>query len=172
MQNAGRALISTHDPLNRRSGRERRKRTLHGLLAGHWLRRRREGRRGTENAAMLDWHSAHRLGVAILVLLLSVGDAFMTLTLMRHGANEANPLMAPLIEGGGPGFAYWKLGLTAFGVVVLTALARVRLLGVIPAACLLYLVLFGYVGLIAYEWHLLHRYGTDVVSSWGVVPLH
>lgn len=105
------------------------------------------------------------------VLLLCVADAFMTLTLMRHGAQEVNPLMAPLISGGGPAFAYWKLGLTAFGVVVLTILARVRLFKVLPAGCVLYLILAGYMVLVAYEWRLLHHYGTDFISYWGPVPL-
>jgi hypothetical protein len=143
------------------------------LFAGHWWRRRRGGRR-TEDAhpAAHDWHSPHRLAVAVLVLLLSVVDAFMTLTLMRHGATEANPLMAPLIAGGGPGFAYWKLGLTAAGVLVLVALGHIRVWGRIPAACLLYLVLLGYAVLVAYEWQLLRKYGTNFVSSGHFVPLN
>jgi Domain of unknown function (DUF5658) len=142
------------------------------LLAGHWFRRRRTERRLEDtHAAGLDWHAPHWLGVAVAVLLLSIADAFMTLTLMRHGAEEANPLMAPLISGGGPAFAYWKLGLTAFGVVVLTILARVRLFRVVPAGCVLYLILAGYICLVVYEWQLLHHYGTDFISYWGPVPL-
>lgn len=119
-----------------------------------------------------DWHSPRWLAVALLILALSILDAFMTLTLMRHGAQEANPLMAPLIHGGGPAFAYWKVGLTAVGVLVLTALSHVRLFGLVPTGCVLYLVLLGYVGLIAYEWHLLHEYGTNYVSSRLGHPLH
>jgi len=142
-------------------------------MAGHWMRRRRAERRTDEaHPAGRDWHASHWLGASVAVLLLSIADAFMTLTLMRHGAQEANPLMAPLISGGGPGFAYWKLGLTVFGVVVLSILARVRLFGLIPAGWFLYLVLAGYICLVAYEWRLLHQYGTGVVSYWGAVPLH
>ncbi len=90
------------------------------------MRRRRGSRRVDDmNAASCDWHDAHWLGPAVVILLLSTTDAFMTLTLMRHGAEEANPLMAPLLLGGGPAFAYWKVGLTAFGVLVLTTFARV-----------------------------------------------
>ncbi len=136
------------------------------------MRRRRQGRRVTDmHAAGRDWHAAHWLGAAVLILLLSAADAFLTLTLMRHGAEEANPLMEPLINGGGPAFAYWKVGLTAFGVLVLTAMARVRLFGVIPVGWILYLVAAGYIVLVTYELHLLHHYGTDFISYWLPVPL-
>lgn len=166
-------VISTSHPFERRSGRERRERTLHALLSGHWIRRRRGGRRSDDAHPVLrDWHDPRWLGVTVLVLLLSITDAFMTLTLLRHGAQEINPFMAPLIEGGGPSFAYWKLGLTSFGALVLTAFAHVRLFGRIPAGCLLYLVLLGYVVLVAYEWHLLQQIGTNFVSSRLVHPLH
>jgi hypothetical protein len=111
------------------------------------------------------------LGAAVVILLLSISDAFLTLTLMRHGAEEANPFMAPLIDGGGPAFAYWKVGLTAFGVVVLTAMARIRLFRLIPVGWVLYLVAAGYIVLVAYELRLLHEYGTDFVSYWLPVPL-
>lgn len=121
---------------------------------------------------LTDWHSAHWLGVCVLVLLLSILDAFLTLTLIRHGGTELNPFMAPLIDGGGPSFAYWKMGLTATGVLVLTAFAHVRLFGRVPAGCLLYLVLLGYLVLIGYEWHLLHRVETHFVSYRIGHPLH
>ncbi len=42
---------------------------------------------------------------------------------MRHGAEEINPIMAPLLEGDSPAFAYWKVWLTAFGVLMLTTFA-------------------------------------------------
>ena len=74
-------------------------------------------------------------------MLLCVADALLTLTLMSTGRDEVNPLMAPLVSGTGHGFAYWKLGLTIFGVVVLTVLARVRLFGVVPVGVLLYVIL-------------------------------
>jgi Domain of unknown function (DUF5658) len=142
-------------------------------MAGHWMRRRFGGRRGDDmHLAGLDWHDAHWLGAAVLVILLSITDAFMTLTLMRHGAQEVNPMMAPLIAGGGPAFAYWKLGLTIFGVFVLVALARVRLFGFIPTGWFLYLAAVGYIVLVAYEWYLLHHHATDDVSYWRAVPLH
>lgn len=145
---------------------------MHGLVAGHWMRRRRNSRRDREmHAAGLDWHDAHWLGAALLVLLLSITDAFMTLTLMRHGAEEANPIMAPLLAGHGPAFAYWKVGLTAFGVVVLTLFARFRLFGLVPVGGILYLLMAGYIVLVGYEMHLLHVVTTEYVSYSQHVPL-
>jgi hypothetical protein len=136
------------------------------------MRRRREGRRaGDQHAAGLDRHDAHWLGAALVVLLLSIFDAFMTITLLHHGAIEANPLMAPLLQGGGAAFAYWKVGLTAFGVLVLTNFARFRLFRIIPVGLVLYLMGAGYIVLIAYEFQMLQRYDAELVSHWLAVPL-
>ena len=166
------AVISSQIPIERRRGRDRRH-PLKGLLAGHWFRRRVGGRRYRDaHPAARDWHPSRWLAVAVLVLALSGVDAFMTLTLMRHGAEEANPLMAPLIKGGGPGFAWWKMGLTASGTVVLTAFAHIRLFGRMPAGCVLYLVLIGYLVLVGYEWQLLQQAAMEFVSSGTAHPLH
>ena len=108
----------------------------------------------------------------MLVVLLSFADALFTLTLLRHGAEEANPAMATLVLGTGPAFALWKLGLTIAGVVTLVVLARAKLFGIVSAGVLLYLVLAGYVVLVIYEWRLLLRIGGNLVSYWSAVPLH
>jgi hypothetical protein len=105
--------------------------------------------------AALDWHPPQWLATAILILLFSSADAVLTLELMRQGAYEANPLMRPLVDGSGLAFTLVKVGLTAGGVVVLTLLARVRVLGSLSAGVLLYLVLAGYLALILYEYRLL-----------------
>jgi hypothetical protein len=136
------------------------------------MRRRRTGRRADDmHAAGLDWHDAHWLGAALVVLLLSIVDAILTITLMKHGAIEVNPLMARLLSAEGPAFAYWKVGLTAFGVVVLTAFARFRLFGVIPVGWLLYLAGAGYIMLVIYEFEMLHRYSGELISYCLPIPL-
>jgi hypothetical protein len=122
--------------------------------------------------AGIDWHDAHWLGAAVLVVLLCIADALLTLTLMKHGASEVNPLMAPLVVGSGQGFAYWKLGLTIAGVVVLVVLARARLFGLVPAGVLLYVILALYVVLVGYEWQLLDESASGFVSYWLGIPLH
>jgi hypothetical protein len=136
----------------RRSGEERRQRHWYGLLQGHSFRRRHDPRRAAErHLAVVDWHRSHWLAVGLLILVLSILDAFATLTLISRGATEINPVMAPLVKGSGHGFAFWKLGLTIFGVVVLTALSRIRIHGRLRVGALLYVVLGIYVVLVAYE---------------------
>ncbi len=164
------------NPFERRSGSDRRESLWAGLVAGHFLQRRRGGRRAEDaHPVARDRHAAHWLAAALLVLLLSIIDALLTLTLInRHGAQEINPFMAPLVHGGSPAFAWWKLGLTAFGVIVLIQFAHVRLFGLIPAGVLLYAALAGYLALISYEWHLIHLHGPEisVISSRVSDPLN
>jgi hypothetical protein len=106
---------------------------------------------------MTDWFEPQWLATAIVILLLSTTDALLTLELISRGATEINPLMEPLVHGSGHGFAFWKLGLTAFGVIVLTLLARMRLLGRFAVGWILYLVLCGYLVLVGYELWLLRQ---------------
>ncbi|MDB6089949.1 MAG: hypothetical protein JWN85_2733 [Gammaproteobacteria bacterium] len=102
-----------------------------------------------------DWHHPQWLAVAMLIVLFSCADAFLTLTLIDHGAYEVNPLMAPLVGGSALAFAMVKIGLTAGGVVLLTLLARMKAFGRIPVSLLLYTVLAGYGVLVLYEFRLL-----------------
>ena len=85
-----------------------------------------------------------------------MADALLTLTLISHGATEVNPFMAPLVSGSGRSFAFWKVGLTAMGVVTLTLLARLRVRGQLVGH-LLYLALGGYIALVSYELYLLRN---------------
>ena len=143
---------------DQRSGSDRRRKVMLGLLVGSFHRRRRHPRRARElHFAAIDWHHPQWLAVAMLIVLLSVADAFLTLTLLDMGATEANPFMAPLVAGSGHSFAYWKLGLTSGGVILLTVLARLHVFGRIPVAGLLYSVLGMYCALVGYEVWLLDR---------------
>jgi hypothetical protein len=98
----------------------------------------------------VDWHAPQWLAAALLVLLLSLADTFLTLVLVHHGAIEVNPLMAPLVVGSGRSFAFLKLALTASAVTVLVALTRVRTFGrllagpILVGTAVLYSVLIGY----------------------------
>jgi hypothetical protein len=98
------------------------------------------------------------LGIGIL--LLCAIDAILTLTLISHGAVELNPFMAPLVKGSGHSFSYWKIGLTAMGVLVLTLLARVRFWGK-AVGTILYLVFGAYAVLVGYELFLLRNIPLD-----------
>jgi hypothetical protein len=145
----------------RRARTERRRSVLRALWRGNFARRRVAPRRSNErHAVVTDWFHPQWLGIGILILLLCAFDAVLTLTLISHGAYELNPVMAPLVDGAGRGFAVWKFGLTAAGVVILTVLARLRAFGR-TVGYLLYMVLVGYVVLVAYELFLLRNIPID-----------
>lgn len=152
---------------DRRRPSERRKRTFGSLIHGSFTPRRHGSRRDGEQAlTAVDWHHPQWLAVSILTLLLCVGDALLTLTLLELGAYEANPLMDPLVHGSPLAFAIIKFGLTAGGTVILVLLARARVFGRIPVSFLLYAVLFAYAALVAYEFWLL-----EVLLEAGVDPI-
>jgi hypothetical protein len=149
----------------RRQGIDRRRSTLRALLIGSFRQRRRTPRRDNErHLAALDWHHPQWLAVGLLIVLLSVADAFLTIMLLNLGANEANPFMEPLIEGRGGEFGLWKMLLTSGGVILLVLLARMRAFGRIPVAAILYTVLAGYIVLVAYETWLLEHL---TFGAWG-----
>jgi hypothetical protein len=145
----------------RRASVERRRSVLHALWRGNFARRRHAPRRHTErHIVVTDWFHPQWLAVGMGILLLCATDAILTLTLISHGAVELNPLMQPLVEGSGHSFGYWKMGLTAMGVVVLTLLARVRFWGK-TVGTILYLVLGAYALLVGYELFLLRNIPLD-----------
>ncbi len=142
----------------RRGGADRRKRTWHALWYGNIHRRRRAPRRiGDRSVVAVDWHHPQWLAVSILILVASVVDALLTLTLLPLGASEANPVMARVVTGSGLAFAITKLSLTSAGLVALVLLARLRAFGGLPVGLILYAVLAGYAVLIVYELSLLDR---------------
>jgi hypothetical protein len=142
----------------RRQGLDRRQRIFWSLLYGSFRPRRRGPRRGRAlGLTDVDWHHPQWLAVGLLILLASVGDALLTLTLMFHGAIEVNPFMAVLLEGSGLGFATVKVGLTAMGTVFMILLAQAKAFRWIPVGGILYAVLAGYSVLIGYEVWLLNR---------------
>ncbi len=148
--------MTGRDPDERRQQRDRRRRTLHALFYGSFHPRRRNPRRGLEASFVaVDWHHPQWLAVAIVILLLSCTDAFLTLMLIERGAYEVNPLMAPLVAGSPFAFTVVKIGLTAGGVIVLTLLARMRAFRHVPISFLLYALLAGYAVLVIYEAKLL-----------------
>lgn len=149
------ADTATMMPERRRS--ERRQRALHALLHGSFRPRRHGPRRAGEHMlSSVDWHHPQWLAIAMLIVVFSCSDAFLTLLLVERGAREVNPLMAPLVGGSALAFALVKIGLTAAGVVALTQVARRRAFGRLPVGLVLYSALAFYTGLMAYELHLLN----------------
>lgn len=139
----------------RRSG-ERRQQILRALLQGHlWQRRRQLRRGGITQLGAIDWHEPQWLAAALLVMLLSVADAVLTLTLLNHGAIELNPFMRMVVMGSDRSFVYLKLGITAITVTMLVLLIRVRTFGRQLAGPLLLLTALSYSLLVSYEYWLL-----------------
>jgi hypothetical protein len=146
-------------PPERRSREERRSQTLRSLASGSFKRRRYGPRRVVDaSIAVTDWYAPQWLAAALLILILCVADALITLTLLGHGAHEANPLMDTIVHGDGRRFIAFKFGLTSTGVVLLILLARVRAFGWLPVSVLLYGVLAAYLCLVGYELSLLRHF--------------
>lgn len=94
------------------------------------------------------------------ILCLSALDAGLTVTLMRHGAAELNPVMAWFLPHNLLGFALTKIALTGAGLCVLVACSRMRLFRRIPGELVVYAVLGVYVWLVAYELRMLELAGS------------
>jgi len=139
----------------RRLGPDRRRTTLRSFLKGGVTPRRRAGRRAGEHHLPIDWHEPYLLFLSVTILLLSVVDAFLTLTLLTVGATEANPVMAFVLDHHPQLFALSKMGFTGMGVLVLVAVARARVFRVMKVGAVLQGLFVAYVALIAYEWWLL-----------------
>jgi hypothetical protein len=139
-------------PESRERRREdRRAMTLKTLLRGGFVPRRRGGRRASDGELPVDFHEPYLLIVAVVMLGLSVADALLTVKLMTDGAEEANPLLAFVLNEHPRLFAVVKMALTGAGVVLLVALSRTRVFRVVRTGVLLPLLALAYLGLVVYE---------------------
>jgi len=129
------------------------------VLYGNFNPRRRgpQRRLGDSRFHFLDWHAPHLLAVAIGILLLSVADAFMTVTLLAGGAIEVNPVMASVVYKSASLFAALKMAMTGIGVVLMVILSQYRFLRVVRVEVVMYAILVVYVGLLGYEFSMLRK---------------
>jgi Domain of unknown function (DUF5658) len=130
---------------------DRRALTLRTLFASGLSPRRRAGRRADDHDLPVDFHHPRLIVPAVALLLLSIADAFFTVTLMGDGAQEANPLLAFVLSEHPRMFAAVKMALTGFGAMLLVALARARVFNVVRVSLFLYGLVAVYIALIAYE---------------------
>jgi hypothetical protein len=151
-------IVALANAERRHRGPDRRHLTLRSFLKGGITPRRRSGRRADEQHLPIDWHEPYLLFLSMMILLLSVADAFLTITLITAGAQEANPLLAFILEDHPELFAALKMALTGSGVLVLVAVARTRLFQIMRVGLVLQGVFVAYVALIAYEWWLLRTF--------------
>ena len=146
---------------DRRSGSERRSTTFAAYWHGARNPRRRAGRRTADlRYPIIDWYSPRLLVPVLAILGLCVFDGVLTVTLLKHGAFELNPVMALFLPHDLMWFALLKIGLTGGGLCVLVACSRMRLFRRIPGELLVYAVLGLYVWLVAYELRLLEFVAT------------
>jgi hypothetical protein len=143
----------------RRGRADRRRRLWWSVLYGSFNPRRRRPARRLDDSRFhsLDWHASHLLAVAIGISLLSVADAFMTITLLSGGAVEVNPFMAALISKSAGAFAALKMAMTGVGITFMVCLARYRFMRVVRVETVMYLVLLAYLVLIGYEFWMLRQ---------------
>jgi hypothetical protein len=156
-RDAVRAHLPAGVYVERRRGGDRRSLTLRSFLQGGVTPRRRGGRRAGEQHLPVDWHEPYLLFLSLTILLLSVADAFMTITLIMGGATEANPLLEFILRDHPEWFAAIKMGLTSTGVLMLVAMARSRLFRM-RVGFVLQGIFVAYVALIAYEWWLFRTF--------------
>jgi len=131
---------------------DRRSRLAYSILYGALYPRRRAARREEDHhQPIVDLHDKGLFVSAVAVLVLCVVDAFFTLNLLQNGAVEANPLMAPLVQGSAGAFAAVKLALTSASLLALVAVSRVRIFRVLRAGTLVHAALGVYASLIGYE---------------------
>ena len=141
----------------RRLAYDRRRLSWRTFVHGSITPRRRSARRAHEHDMLVDWHEPYLLFLALSILLLSIADAFLTLTLLTHGAEEANPILYYVLHEFPAAFALVKLGFTAVGVVVLVAMARATVFRRVRVSSIIHSCLAAYLTLIAYECWLLMR---------------
>jgi hypothetical protein len=144
--------------VERRSGIERRHRSLRAYWHGARRPRRREGRRATDaRYPIIDWYSPRVFAWVVAILILCATDGVLTVMLLANGAVEVNPFMAMFVPHSLGWFAAVKLTLTSVGTLVLVACSRMKLFRAIPVELLLAMILAAYVVLVAYEFKLLEH---------------
>jgi hypothetical protein len=156
-QHPGRPAGAPLSDVERRDRGDRRNRVWWSVFYGSFKPRRRRPPRRLSDLRFhsLDWHAAHLLAVAIGILLLSVADAFMTVTLLSGGAVEVNPIMAAVVYKSAFVFAVVKMTMTGTGVMLMVMLARYRFMRVVRVDTVMYAVLVTYAVLLAYEFWML-----------------
>ena len=135
-----------------RDSDERREFSWRTVFFGFVRSRRRDTRRGDEDAPMYtDWHHPWLFFLATGTMLLSCMDAFFTLQLLDRGAIEINPVMAAMIGQGTLAFAATKMLLTGLGILILVFLSQTRMFNLMRTGLVLTVFFALYACLVCYE---------------------
>ena len=137
----------TRRSLDRRS---RRRPPLRYMIFGG---RRISARRDTDKTDFIfvDRYSPWLLVVIVLLLILSLADAFFTLYLIEHGATEINPIMAYFLSLGPWAFIFGKYFLTCSCILCLLMAhnlyfkpLRLHVKRIFPALIVIFLLVIGW----------------------------
>ena len=74
-------------------------------------------------------HGSKTLAAVLLIILLSVVDAYLTLILVSRGAEELNPVMAYYLEIGPFAFFAAKYFLTCVSIIVILSIKEAQFFG-------------------------------------------
>jgi hypothetical protein len=74
-------------------------------------------------------HGSKTLAAVLLIILLSVVDAYLTLILVSRGAEELNPVMAYYLDQGPFAFFLVKYFLTCVSVMLILSMREAKLFG-------------------------------------------
>ena len=118
-----------------------------------FIRSRRHAHRrvADDDVVFLDWHHPWLFFLATGTMLLSVADAFLTLQLIDLGMIEVNPVMSAVMAHSTMLFTSTKLGMTAFGNLVLVFLAKSQFLKRFRTGAFLTVFFSFYACLVCYE---------------------
>ena len=115
------SLSNNLQSFERRTGHDRRSKEIR-IFNKYWLMGRRvEVRRkeDTHRLHSIDRHNAGTLAAVLLIIMLSVIDAFFTLHLIQRGAVELNPVMAYCLDFSPLTFFWVKYLLTGSAVLII-----------------------------------------------------
>jgi hypothetical protein len=132
---------------------DRRQASFSRLFVGAIVHGRRRGPRrlSDADACYVDRYDQYLFLAATGIFLFCCLDALLTLTLLEMGAQEANPLMAALIDYGVGPFFYTKLVITGAGIVFLVIHSTFLIGGIVRVSQALYAILMCYAALFVYQ---------------------
>jgi len=147
------ARVKSIEPMDRRSGYDRRQRVTHPFtILFSPGRRQQNGRRKSDASNIyVDCYTPTLRYICIGILLLSTVDAFFTLRLIDKGGSELNPFMAYLLSINIDCFVFVKFIMTAMSLFILVAHFHFRWFGVVRVSHFLYGSFIFYVLLVNYE---------------------
>ena len=122
--------------------------------------RRQQARRQVDRDRVLymDRYSKPVFRLIVLILLLSVLDAFFTLLLIDHGAVELNPLMAFYLNIGPTPFVVVKYSLTSLSIFVLLVYSNRAIKSLkIYTRSVFSIISITFAGVIAWQLFLIYR---------------